>query len=128
MLLEERSKNALLAKKVEDTAQVLQRKEKKISSLKKEVMHLSDSLRAEKNKSRMTILKLIDDVEDSIAESLELKEDANEKMSAVDLAVLKEKEKAQLALRKEREFTSFAVASCKLHSNGYSYCTSSPLT
>ena len=117
MLLEERSKNDILAKKFGDSVQDLHLKERKISSLKNEVRQLSDSLRAEKEKSRLTILKLIDDVEDAIAAATVIKEDTNEKMSAVELAIFREKEKSQNAIQREREYTSYAISSRKLNSN-----------
>ena len=113
MLLEEREKNDTLTKKVEESGQVLEAKVKKISTLKKELRYLSDSLRAEKAKSRMTILKLVDDVEDAISDSIEVKDRADQKMSASELAVCKEKEKAQHAIKREREYNSYIVASCK---------------
>ena len=116
MLFEERNRNKALAKKFEDSEQHLQNKDRKISSLKNEVRQLSSSLRAEKEKSRITILKLIDDVEDAIAESTIVKEDTNEKMSAAELAIVREKEKSQNAIQREREYTSYAISSRKLNS------------
>ena len=117
MLFEERNRNEALVKKFEDSVHHLQHRDRKISLLKKEVRQLSDSLRAEKDKSRITILKLIDDVEDAIAEATVVKEDTNEKMSAAELAILREKEKSQNAIQREREYTSHAISSRKLNSN-----------
>ena len=117
MLLEERSKNELLAKKVEDSVQHIHLKERKISNLKMEVRQLSAALRSEKEKSRITILKLLDDAEDVIAEATALKENTNEKMSAAELAILREKEKSQNAIRREREYTSYTITSRKFKRN-----------
>ena len=111
MLLKERVKNQALSLKVEESLQDIQVKETKISNLKKELRQMSDALRSEKAKSRLTILKLVDDVEDAIAESIDLKGNADQKMSAAELAVMKEREKAQNAIKKERQYTSYAIAS-----------------
>ena len=117
MLLEQRARNETLEKKVEESVQDVQLKVKKIQNLKKEVRQLSDALRSEKEKSRLTIQKLVDDVEDAIADSIDIKEDANQKMSSAELAMFKEKEKAQKAMKKEREYNSYTIASCKSKSN-----------
>lgn len=126
MLLEERARNETLKMKMEESVQDLLVKQKKISTLKEEIRQLSDALRTEKEKSRLTILKLLDDVEDAIADSIDLKEDANRKMSSAEMAVFKEKEKAQKAIKKEREYNSLAVASCKLNFICHRY-SSSPM-
>jgi hypothetical protein len=86
---------------------------RKILSLKDENKRISDALHQEKVKSRITILKLMNEAEDVMAEANEIKSIADEKMSAAELIVFQEKEKAQNALKQEREYTSFAVASCK---------------
>ena len=41
--------------------------------------------------------------------------DADQKLSAAELSVVKEREKAQNARQIVREYTSYTVASCKLH-------------
>jgi hypothetical protein len=112
-MLGEKSKNKVLFAEVEERKHADEANHRKILSLKDENKRLSDALHQEKEKSRLTILKLMNEAEDVIAEANKIKSIADEKMSAAELIVFQEKEKAQNALKREREYTSFAVASCK---------------
>jgi hypothetical protein len=71
-------------------------------------------VRDEKSKSRLIINKLLDEAESVIADANEIKFNAEEKMSAVELAVFNERERMKLAVQKELDYNSFQVASCKL--------------
>jgi hypothetical protein len=69
---------------VEETKLAAEAKHRKILSLKDENKRLSDALRHEKEKSRLTILNLMNEAEDVLAEANELKSIADEKMSAAE--------------------------------------------
>jgi hypothetical protein len=87
MLLQEKSKNEALFAEMEETKLAAEAKHRKILSLKDENKRLSDALRQEKEKSRLTILKLMNEAEDVMAEANEIKSIADEKMSAAELIV-----------------------------------------
>ena len=84
--------------------------ERKVNQYKEENRILSQALREEREKSRLTINKLVDDAELVISEANDIKSQADEKMSASELAMFNERERTKQALQKERDFTSFRVS------------------
>jgi hypothetical protein len=114
MLIKERARNQELAAKAEKAEKVVESKQRKIMSLKDENKLLAAALREEKTKSRLTILKLISDAELIIAEANEIKFSADEKLSAAELELQKEREKMQSNAEKQREYMSVREATREL--------------
>ena len=85
--------------------------DKKVLHFKEENRKLAEALRVEKVNSRLTITKLLEDAEAVIAEANEIKFDADEKITAAELAMHNERERMKHAVQKERDFNSFQVAS-----------------
>jgi hypothetical protein len=117
MLLEERAKNELLVAQAEKAESTAAAKQRKISSLKEENKRLSEALRIEKEKSRLTVLELLDDAELVMSEANSIKLDADRKMSAAELALHKEKERQREhrldSVQKEREYISYKETASK---------------
>jgi hypothetical protein len=114
MLREEREKSQNLAAKVENAEMQVKAKERKILSLKDDNKQLDEALRIEKEKSRVTVLKLMNDAELNIEEARGIVFDVEEKMSAKELTMQKEKERMQDAVSKERDYVSVRESACKL--------------
>jgi hypothetical protein len=114
MLMDERAKNEGLAAKAEKAVKAVAKKEHKILSLKDENKMLALALRDEREKSRLTILKLLDDAEIVISDANSMKSDAEQKMSVAELTVFNEQERMKLSVQKEGEYNYFQVASRKL--------------
>jgi hypothetical protein len=113
MLLEEREKNAALSSRVAKAEHVNYAKERKILSLKQENNMLAMALRDERERSRLTVLKLLDDAELVMSEANSFKLDAEKKMTAAELALQKEKERRQESVQKEREYVSYKETASK---------------
>jgi hypothetical protein len=114
MLREEREKSQNLAAKVENAEMQVKAKERKILSLKDDNKQLAEALRIEKEKSRVAVLKLMNDAELIIEEAHRIVFDAEEKMSAKELTIQKEKERMQDAVSKERDYVSVRESARKL--------------
>jgi hypothetical protein len=114
MLREEREKSENLAAKVENAEMQVKAKERKILSLNDDNKQLAEALRIEKEKSRVTVLKLMNDAELIIEEAHGIVFDAEEKMSAKELTMQKEKERMQDAVSKERDYVSVRESARKL--------------
>ena len=106
MLFEERAKNVEFTAKAEKAEKAVESKERKIFSLKDENKQLAATLREDREKSRLTINKLISDAELVIEQANEIKLDAEAKMSAAELSAYKQKEKMQESVNKERQYVS----------------------
>jgi hypothetical protein len=113
MLLEEREKNAVLSSRATKAEKSVMAKERKILSLKDENKMLAKSLREERERSRITVLKLLDDAELVMSEANSFKLDADKKMTAAELALQKEKERRQESVQKEREYISYKETASK---------------
>ena len=89
------------------------RMERKVSLLKVQVRDLLRALFDEKKKSRLAMQKLLEDAESMIAESAVGRDDLDTKLSAAELAIEKEREKSQEAVRDERKFLSHSMSAGK---------------
>jgi hypothetical protein len=78
--------------------------EKKVLHFKEENRKLAQALRDEKSKSRLIINKLLDKAESVIADANEIKFNAEEKMSATELAIFNERERMKLSVQKEQDY------------------------
>jgi chromosome segregation ATPase len=100
------------------------RMERKVSSLTAQVQDLSKALMAEKKKSRLAMQKLLDDAETMLSESAMERDDLECKMSAAELAVERERQRAQEAVREERDYMSLSMTAGK-YRNPFIVCYSS---
>jgi hypothetical protein len=114
MLREEQEKSRNLVAKAENAEMQVKAKERKILSLKDDNKQLAEALRMEKEKSRVTVLKLMNDAELIIQEAHGIVFDSEEKMSAKELSIQKEKERMQDAVSKERDYVSVRESARKL--------------
>jgi hypothetical protein len=90
-----------------------ERMERKMVSLKVRVRDLSQALMDEKKKSRLAMQQLLDDAESMLAESTMQRDDLDSKMSAAELAIEKERQRVQDAVRDERKFMSLSISAGK---------------
>ena len=68
--------------------------------------------------------KLLEDAESMIVESAVGRDDLDTKLSAAELAIEKEREKSQEAVRDERDYMSLSITAGK-YSNPFPHCHSS---
>jgi hypothetical protein len=113
-LVDALEENYELLEENESLRRVTEMSEKKVLHFKAENRKLAQALREEKAKSRLIINKLLDEAESVIADANEIKFNAEEKMSATELAIFNERERMKLSVQKERDYNSFQVASRKL--------------
>lgn len=85
----------------------------KVSSLQQQVRQLSHDLRQEKHKSRLAMEKLLHDAELTIGEANNVRIELDAKMSAVELAVEKEREKTNKKVNEERQFMAKSMSACE---------------
>jgi hypothetical protein len=105
-LTRERNKNAKLQEGKE-------RLEMKVDSLKQQVRDFADALKAEKDKSRLAMAKILDDAERMMADSIDDRVELDTKMSAAELAVEKERQRAHDAVHDEHQYTALKINACK---------------
>jgi chromosome segregation ATPase len=89
-----------------------ERMERKVSSLMAQVRDLSKALMDEKKKS-LAMQRLLDDAEAMLAESAVERDDLERKMTAAELAIEMERQRAQEAVRDERDYMSLSITAGK---------------
>jgi hypothetical protein len=119
-------KKQLAQKELQNTKLVVahERMERKVSLLMAQVRDLSKALMDEKKKSRLAMQRLLDDAEAMLAESAVERDDLERKMTAAELAIEMERQRAQEAVRDERDYMSLSITAGK-YSNPFPHCHSS---
>jgi hypothetical protein len=105
-LTRERNKNAKLEMGKE-------RLEMKVDSLRQQVRDFAIALKDEKHKSRLAMAKILDDAESIMADSIDDRVELDTKMSAAELAVEKERQRAHDAVHDERQYSALKINACK---------------
>ena len=85
----------------------------KVNLLKQQVHNFVIALKDKKNKSQLVMAKLLNDAEKIMADFLDDRDNLDTNMSAVELAMEKERQRSHGAVHKEREYMSLKISVCK---------------
>ena len=86
------------------------RMERKVTSMEKTIRDLSTALMDEKKKSRLAMAKLMEEAESMIANITDDRDNADSKISAVELALHEEQKRAHDAVIEERRYSSLCIS------------------